>query len=110
MQGLAFSLGLIFAVGNVFFRDVGQLLVLLLQLWFWATPIVYTSNIIPETMRFLLYMNPLYGYIEALHQIVVSRVWPGAGLWLAMLLPTVVFWLAARWLLYQRRGELRDAL
>jgi len=110
LQGFAFSLGLIFAVINVFFRDVGQLLVLILQLWFWATPIVYTQEIIPAHLRWLLYCNPLYSYMEALHLIVVKRVAPGAETLLTMLLITVVFWFLAKCLLKRRRGELRDAL
>ena len=43
----ALALGLILGVLNVFFRDVGQLFGILLQFWFWLTPIVYPASIIP---------------------------------------------------------------
>jgi lipopolysaccharide transport system permease protein len=47
----ALSLGVILGVWNVFVRDAGQISGLLLQLWFWATPIVYPVTILPESVR-----------------------------------------------------------
>ncbi|MCV5179319.1 O8 family O-antigen export ABC transporter permease subunit, partial [Escherichia coli] len=38
------GLGMILGVMNVFFRDVGQLVGVALQFWFWFTPIVYVLN------------------------------------------------------------------
>lgn len=41
------GLGMILGVMNVFFRDVGQLVGVALQFWFWFTPIVYVLNSLP---------------------------------------------------------------
>lgn len=49
---------------NVFHRDIGQVIALLLNLWFWATPIVWTGDLIPEKYRWLLHLNPLEYVIE----------------------------------------------
>ncbi|HEX2965440.1 MAG TPA: ABC transporter permease, partial [Syntrophorhabdaceae bacterium] len=48
---LAIGLGIIVGVLNVFFRDVGQFFSIIMQFWFWFTPIVYPIKILPETIR-----------------------------------------------------------
>ena len=69
---LALSLGLGLSLGtlNVFIRDIGQIVPVILQLGFWFTPIVYSVNILPESLRFWLQLNPMYwivkGYQNAL--------------------------------------------
>jgi len=56
-----FTLGWAWLVAalNVFWRDVGQILGVLLNLWFWVTPIVWLVDMIPEGYRFLLSLNPI---------------------------------------------------
>ncbi|MGH8156487.1 MAG: ABC transporter permease [Rhodanobacter sp.] len=58
---LAFGLGigLILGVLNVFVRDVAQVMTVMLQLWFWFTPIVYMPTIIPDRLRAVLEFNPM---------------------------------------------------
>jgi lipopolysaccharide transport system permease protein len=72
----ALGLGLILAVLNVFLRDVGQVIPIILQVWFWFTPIVYPVNIIPEAYRHLLSLNPMYSITDAYHQVLVYNVSP----------------------------------
>jgi lipopolysaccharide transport system permease protein len=61
---LAVGIGLILGVFNVFMRDLTHIMPILLQLLFWATPIVYPITIIPEHLRHYLYYNPLYPLVE----------------------------------------------
>lgn len=80
-----FAIGLGIAVGvlNVFFRDVGQFFSIVLQFWFWLTPIVYVSNILPEWVQNYLQYNPMTPIIEAFQTIMVHAKWPDWGsLWL----------------------------
>ena len=55
---------------NVFNRDVGLGLPVVLNLWFWLTPIVWMPEMIPEEYRWVLELNPLSyvvrGYRESL--------------------------------------------
>jgi len=50
---IAFAIGLGITLGvlNVFFRDVGQFFGIVIQFWFWLTPIVYPISILPECAR-----------------------------------------------------------
>ncbi len=43
----------------MFYRDVGHILAVLLNLWFWLTPIVWVTDMIPEPYRGYLQMNPM---------------------------------------------------
>jgi lipopolysaccharide transport system permease protein len=49
---------------NVIYRDVGYILPFLIQIWFFITPIVYSSSEIPERWRFLYALNPMTGVVE----------------------------------------------
>lgn len=60
---IAFSFGMWFAALNVRYRDVNVLVPFLLQVWFYATPVIYPITIIPEKYRFIFAMNPMTGVI-----------------------------------------------
>lgn len=68
---LGLGLGLVIGVLNVFIRDVGQVVPVLLQFGFWFTPIVYTIDIIPEHYRVWLGLNPMYHVTSAYQNVLV---------------------------------------
>jgi lipopolysaccharide transport system permease protein len=70
---LALGIGLIVGVINVFVRDLGQLIPIILQFLFWFTPIVYPVSIIPEHMRHWLQLNPMYPIVDAYHEILAFQ-------------------------------------
>ncbi len=85
-MAFAIGLGLVLGVLHVFFRDVGHLFGILLQFWFWLTPIVYPSTILPEAIKPYIALNPMVSIIEAYQGILVNQNWPQ----LITLLPTAV--------------------
>ncbi|MEO8020990.1 ABC transporter permease [Polaromonas sp.] len=72
----AAGLGITLGVLNVFFRDAGQLSGLLLQFWFWATPIVYPASILPEWLRPWMNLNPMYQLMQGYQNIFVAGQLP----------------------------------
>jgi lipopolysaccharide transport system permease protein len=72
----AVGLGITLGVLNVFFRDAGQLSGLLLQFWFWATPIVYPATILPEWLLPWMDLNPMYHLMQGYQNIFVASQWP----------------------------------
>lgn len=60
---LALSLGLLFAALNVKYRDIGTVLPVLLQLWLFASPVIYPANLVPPNWKWLYELNPLTGII-----------------------------------------------
>ncbi|MEZ4618582.1 MAG: ABC transporter permease [Caldilineaceae bacterium] len=77
---LLLGLGLISAALNVFFRDVRSLLVLGLQLWFYASPIIYPVTMVPAWLRPFYFLNPMAGIIAAYRDILLAGTTPGAYL------------------------------
>ncbi len=59
---LGFSLWL--SALNIQYRDVKYLVPFLLQVWFYATPIIYGTELIPERFRFVLNINPMVLVVE----------------------------------------------
>jgi lipopolysaccharide transport system permease protein len=61
---LTCGLGLLLAGIQVFFRDVAQVIGMLLTGWFYLTPIVYPLALVPERWREWMALNPLAGLVE----------------------------------------------
>lgn len=68
---LASGIGLLLGTLNVFARDVGQVMAVVLQFWFWLTPIVYPASIVPESFRPVLSANPLTALVEGYHAVIL---------------------------------------
>jgi len=75
-QSFGFGLGLMLGSLNVFFRDIGQGLGILLQMWMWLTPIIYVKDILPTLFQELLVFNPAFPFIDSLQGIIVRGLWP----------------------------------
>jgi len=72
----ALSVGLWLAPLNVRFRDVGHALPFLVQIWMYASPVVYSSTLIPERWRPLYGLNPMVGVIEGFRWALLARATP----------------------------------
>lgn len=75
MVCLVFGLSLITATLSVFSRDVSQLVSMLLQFGFWATPIFWSLNIIPDTYSWIFKLNPLYYIINGYRDAFIYHHW-----------------------------------
>lgn len=106
---LASGLGLLLGTLNVFARDVGQVMGVVMQFWFWITPIVYPVDIVPEAFRATLQANPVAPLVMGYHDVIVYARAPSSDLWLPAVAAVLLMALA---LVVFRRGsaELVDAL
>lgn len=64
------GLGFLLSVLNVFFRDIGQLLGVLLMFWFWVTPVFYSVDMVPARFQWICNLNPMTPYIVFYRNIV----------------------------------------
>lgn len=89
---LAFGLGLLFAAWNVRFRDIGHLLPLIIQIWMFASPIIYSTSLVPEKWRSLFMLNPLVGIITNFRAALFGLPfdWPALGVSLLITLLILV--------------------
>lgn len=109
---IAFSAGLGVMIGvlNVFFRDVGHLFGVIMQFWFWFTPVIYPVSILPDFARQALLINPMAPIIAASHQILLFGQMPDwRALSFVALLSLVLCFFS--WRLFRKRsGEIVDEI
>ena len=104
------GLGVFLGTLNVFFRDVGQLTGVALQLWFWLTPIVYTSTALPEEARSLIQFNPMQPLIAGYQTIFLDKAIPDFYGLLPLVGLSIVLVLGGTRFFLSRVGELVDEL
>jgi ABC-type polysaccharide/polyol phosphate export permease len=84
---LASGIAYLLASLSVFQRDWAQLSGLVLQLWFWLTPIVWSPEVFSPRVRAVLAFNPMFYVVEGYRDALLN----GAGQ-LPTLATTVSFW------------------
>ena len=62
----AVAVGLWLAALDVWYRDIAQALPFFCQLWFFATPVAYSTEVVPPSWRWLYDLNPMMGVVEGL--------------------------------------------
>jgi lipopolysaccharide transport system permease protein len=86
------GLALLISTVNVFYRDMGVALDVLLQGWFFATPIFYNHHILPLPLQKPAMANPLAAIITAYRDVLIYDRWPDRNFTLAALLSsTLIF-------------------
>jgi lipopolysaccharide transport system permease protein len=73
---LALSVGLWLGPVNVRFRDIKQTLPFLIQIWMYASPVVFPVSIVPVRWRFLYGLNPMVGVIEGFRWAILGKASP----------------------------------
>jgi len=96
------GVGLWLAALNVQYRDVRYVLPFLTQLWMFATPIVYSSSIVPGRLRTLYGLNPMVGVVDGFRSALLGTRAPSPTIVLSAL---VAIALAVSGAMYFRRME-----
>ncbi|OOE95374.1 ABC transporter permease, partial [Salinivibrio sp. IB643] len=101
---LSVGIGLFFGVINVFMRDVGQVMNIVLQFWFWLTPIVYMLTIVPAKYMWIMKINPMTGLIMGYHNVLLYDKSPDFNL---LVYPSIfaVISLAFALVMFKRASE-----
>ena len=71
-----YSLALLLASLNLFYRDIQYLFNLVLTLWFYLTPVIYSVEFFPERYRWIFKLNPMSVFINAYRQVLLGGDWP----------------------------------
>jgi lipopolysaccharide transport system permease protein len=69
----ALGAGLWLSALNVQYRDIRYAISFLVQFWFFATPVVYPSSLVPNLWRFLYGLNPMVGVVEGFRAALLGR-------------------------------------
>jgi lipopolysaccharide transport system permease protein len=99
-MALALGLGLAGGALNVFYRDIRHLVALGLQIWLYASPIIYPVSAVPEQFRPIYFLNPMAGILTAYRDVLLYQQAPGAYFWPAIIISLLVlaggYWLFRR--------------
>ena len=90
---------------GVYFRDLQNMVVVFLRLWFFATPIVYPVSRLPARIRPWIALNPLTFIVEATRDVLLwGRVfsWETLGIW--TLVTALIAWLGYFWFIKTKQG------
>jgi lipopolysaccharide transport system permease protein len=90
---VAFTIGIawVLASVSVLYRDLTQLIGMVMVLLMFASPIAYTLDMVPAHLWWVITLNPLAYLIEAYRATLLSREWPNLlGMWGSAALAIVV--------------------
>ena len=100
----ALSVSLWLSVINVRYRDVGQAIPFLIQIWLFASPVAYPVSVVPEKWRLLYGLNPMTGVIEGFRWVLFGKVMPDS-LPIAISIAVVVALLLGGIMFFRRMEE-----
>lgn len=73
---LALGICMLTSALTVYFRDLEYILNILAMAWMYLSPIMYTTEMVPENLRSIFKLNPLTAIIEAYHEILYYKMIP----------------------------------
>jgi len=66
---------------NVWYRDIGYTIPFLIQIWMYASPVVYPVSLVPERWRPLYSLNPIVGVIEGFRWALLGKATSAMWVW-----------------------------
>ena len=70
---LSLGIGMLFSGWTVKYRDIRFALPFLIQVWMFATPVIYPASLVPEKWRWVLGLNPITGVVEGFRSALFGR-------------------------------------
>ncbi len=83
---LAIGIGMLMSALNVKYRDIRYALPFGIQLWMFASPIIYPVTLVPEQWRWLLQLNPMAGIIDGYRSAIFGKPFD----WQALAIATAI--------------------
>jgi lipopolysaccharide transport system permease protein len=99
----ALSVGLWLTAMNVKYRDIGLMVPFISQIWMYASPIAYSTTIVPEQWRWIYSLNPMVGVVEGFRWALLGKAPPDMGPMLLSL--SIVLLLFVSGIAFFRRTE-----
>lgn len=96
ISGLAFFVASV----TVFFRDLEHIVEVLLNLVFYATPIIYSADKVPDDYQWVIRLNPLAPLADGWRRVLLNNQWPASDLWFSVGLTAVL--LVLGWFTFRR--------
>jgi len=92
MMLTASEVGMLLAALNAKYRDIRYIIPFLVQLWLFASPVVYPASMLPEKYRLVYALNPMVGVIEGFRSVLLGTIaFPKQILLISTLVSVILF-------------------
>jgi lipopolysaccharide transport system permease protein len=88
---IALGVGTFLSALTIAYRDFRYVIPFMIQFWMFATPVIYPASLVPEGWRWLLYLNPMAGLIEAFRSAFLNRPFDVPALAVSLGIAIVLF-------------------
>lgn len=88
---IALGVGTLLAALTVAYRDFRFVVPFMVQIWMYATPVVYPASLVPEKWQWVVYLNPMAGVIEAFRSAFLERPFDLSSIGISLLVGVVIF-------------------
>ena len=106
----AFGIGVIVSLFTPFFKDLKEVVPIIIQLWFWMTPIIYLSSMIENKYPFLLEYNPFYWFVKIYQDIFLYSKSPSFETLWVLIIMTLVTLIVAGYLYKKMIATIKDII
>ena len=107
---LTAGIGFLAAAVNVFFRDTAQINSMLLQGWFYLTPIVYPLSLVPDRFEKYLALNPLTALVTLYREALLGGAMPSFALLVPLLVASGTFLAIGIWVFGRLKPVFADEI
>ncbi|PSO48618.1 MAG: ABC transporter permease [Cyanobacteria bacterium SW_9_44_58] len=105
------GLGYLTAGLTVFLRDIPQTLLVILNLWFYLTPIVYPIDVVPAAVRDLVFwVNPIAAIAQIYRDLIIIGEVNHPGEWATLMVISLLVFYAGLWVYRRLRPAFADVL
>jgi len=88
---LSIGFGSWLASVTVMYRDFRYVITYMLQIWMYLTPVLYPISFVPEKWRWLLYLNPMYGWINGIRASFLNQPIDSLGMLISFSISIIIF-------------------
>lgn len=90
---IALGVGIFLSALTVAFRDFRYVIPFMVQFWMFATPVVYPASLVPEGWRWLLFLNPMAGFIEGFRSAFLGKPFDWLAICISLVVAVAVFFI-----------------
>lgn len=99
------GMGLFLSAAMVFFRDIQFLWGVLTTIWMYLTPIFYPVSILPDSLRPVVELNPLYHYVTFVRTCIIDGVSPEPTMYAQCLLYAIAALVVGAWVFKKNQDK-----
>ena len=88
---IALGVGTLLSALTVAYRDFRFVVPFLVQIWMYATPVVYPASLVPEKWQWVMFLNPMAGVIEAFRSAFLGRPFDLPSIGISLAVAVVIF-------------------